>query len=179
MKKLKLPTTILSICTFCLIIPNVAAAQWSIGASYQIRNETPKKGFGVQIQRRILKPIPLVYIGLRAHFSYFNKENRVSTNGVTLGKVTYYDYGLDAIGGVPLGFVKPYVGIGIGSNKYIIKQRGADSRFFWNSFIGLDLTVIPVFHPFIEYRFEPTKSPSFAKHFNSNGRLVIGLLLSF
>jgi opacity protein-like surface antigen len=184
MKKTKLPITALTLLLVCFVTPKYAAAQWSIGGSYQIRNDAPKKGFGVQIKRQILRKIPIVDIGLRAHFSYFNEDNRVTAKGVTFGKMKYYDYGLDAVGGVPLGFVKPYIGIGIGSNKYKFKssedlRSGSDSKVYWNSFIGVDLTILPILHPFVEYRFVPTKSPSFAKNFDSKGRLVIGLLLSF
>jgi opacity protein-like surface antigen len=185
MKKLNVSAATLSLLAICLIIPNVAAAQWSIGASYQVRNDNPKKGFGVQIQRHILKKLPLVDIGFRARFSYFNENNNISKNGITLGKITYYDFGVDAVGGVGLGIIEPYVGIGIGSNKYKFKkiENGAKiskSKFYWNTFVGAELTLIPVLHPFIEYRFMPTDSPTFKNiNFDSNGRLVIGLLLAF
>jgi len=94
-------------------------------------------------------------------------------------KITFYDYGVDAVMGFPLGFLKPYVGTGIGANKYSIKFQDSGTRVFWNSFVGTSVTSIPVLHPFIEYRFTPTKSPKFARNFRSYGRLVLGLTLSF
>jgi opacity protein-like surface antigen len=169
-----------------LFAPVHAMAQWNIGASYQIRNEKPKKGFGVHIQRQVLKAIPIVYLGLRAHFSYFKSsyEERVTDMPNPTTNIKFYDYGLDAIGGVPLGILKPYIGIGIGSNKYKINDNSihssrSESKFFFNSFVGAALTFIPLLHPFIEYRFEPTDSPRFFKDFNSDGRLVLGLSLVF
>jgi len=182
MKLLKIQISALLLISACLILPHQARAQWKFGASYQIRNKSPKKGFGFRLQRRILKVIPVVDLGLRAHFSYFNATNNISKSGVSVSrKLTFYDYGVDAVGGIPLGLLEPYVGMGIGANKYTIKHENSGSRFFWNSFVGTSLTLIPVLHPFIEYRFIPTKSPRFARNYNidSHGRLILGLTLSF
>jgi opacity protein-like surface antigen len=186
MKHLKLQISALFLVTACFLIPEHAAAQWNIGASYQVRHETPKKGFGVHIQRQVLKAIPVVYLGLRAHFSYFKSSYEQHPTDVPsqTTDIKFYDYGLDAIGGVPLGFLKPYVGIGIGSDKYkmndnLVHSARSESKFFFNSFVGAALTFIPLLHPFIEYRFEPSGSPKFFKDFNSDGRLVLGLSLVF
>lgn len=184
-RRTKLTVTVLSLFIACFAISNTAAAQWSIGASYQIRNDNPKKGFGIKIQKQILTKLPVVDIGIRAHFSYFNKNNNISKSGVTFGKITYYDFGIDAVGGVGLGIIEPYIGIGIGSNKYKVKQlksgdEFSDASFYWNTFVGVELTLIPVFHPYIEYRFMPTEGPTFKNvGFDSDGRLIIGLVLQF
>lgn len=185
-RRTQLSVSAFSLLFACLMITNSAAAQWSLGASYQIRNDQPKKGFGIKIQRQILTRLPLVDIGIRARFSYFNKNNNFSPKeGVTLGKVTYYDFGVDAVGGVSLGIIEPYIGIGIGSNKYKVKKAKkteelSDTKFYWNTFVGAELTLIPVLHPFIEYRFMPTDSPTFKNvGLDSEGRLIIGLVLQF
>ena len=117
MKSLKLQLSGLLLLALCLMMPAQSMAQWSIGASYEMRNEDPENGFGLRIERDILQPIPIIDIGLRAHFSYFTDENDFSTgNGPTISsELTYYDYGLAATGGVSLGLFKPYVGLGIGN----------------------------------------------------------------
>ncbi|NIU01427.1 MAG: porin family protein, partial [Nitrosopumilaceae archaeon] len=54
-----------------------AEAQWAVGGSYEIRNEDPENGFGFRIERSFLQGAPLIDLGIRAHFSYFNDENNV------------------------------------------------------------------------------------------------------
>lgn len=184
MKYLKLQFTGLVVLAACLMMPAQSMAQWSIGASYEIRDEDPKNGFGLRLERDILKPIPIIDIGLRAHFSYFSEDNNFSRDGASFsGDFNIYDYGLAATGGFSLGFLKPYVGVGIGrSNVDFDGERNgsafddSDSRVFWNSFVGAELTPIPKLNPFIEYRFQPTDEADFEP--SSNGRLIIGLSLS-
>jgi opacity protein-like surface antigen len=149
-------------------------AQWRIAGSYQIRNAAPKKGFGVRVERNILQPLPIVDLGLFAHFSYFKKDNYS-----TAGDLTVYDYGLAARGGVTLGLVKPYVGIGIGNSNADLTDddNGSTNKLFWNGFIGAELTPIPILNPFIEYRFQPVHEAAFVP--NSDGRLVLGVYISF
>lgn len=182
MKALKLQFLGIVFAAVCLMVPSQASAQWSLGASYEIRNEDPKNGFGLRVERDILQPVPIVDIGLRAHFSYFNEENNFSGDGATLsGDFTYYDYGLAATGGFSLGLLKPYVGLGIGNSNFDRDAEDndfddSDSKFFWNGFVGAELTPIPKLNPFIEYRFQPTDEAEFAP--SSDGRLIIGVSLS-
>ncbi|MDZ7807792.1 MAG: hypothetical protein U5K71_11850 [Gracilimonas sp.] len=76
-------------------------AQFEIGASYEIRDEDPKNGFGIRVQKGILSQLPIVNLGLRLHASYFSDENSVSEDGVTYSRdLTNYDLGVAAIGGV-------------------------------------------------------------------------------
>lgn len=68
-----------------------------------MRNKDPKSGFGVRVQKGILQKIPIVDIGLRAHFSYFSGENDISRKGLTYSTdMTEYDFGLAAMGGISL-----------------------------------------------------------------------------
>lgn len=167
-------------------IPQTSLAQTSIGASYEIRNEDPQNGFGVRLERGILKKVPIVDLGLRAHFSYFNESNDFSQEGVTIGEITCYDYGLAAVGGVSVGLLSPYIGLGLGSSTLDVEYANLDnddkdSAFYWNSFVGAKVSPIPLVKPFVEYRFE---SVSDYKDLNtdidkSNGRLIFGVSLSF
>lgn len=182
--------------SFCILlsgaitIPQMSFAQWSIGASYEIRQEDPTNGFGVRLERQILKPIPIVDLGLRAHFSYFSEENNISSNGATYSqKLENYDFGLAAIGGVSVGLVKPYVGLGLGSTTFDLSTEDfpdsgpqqepddSESKVFWNALVGAEVKPIPLLTPFVEYRFQQVDEPEFAP--GSTGRLIFGLSLSF
>lgn len=186
MKSLKGTFSGFLILAACLMLPLQSAAQWSIGASYETRDEEPENGFGLRIERDILKPIPIIDIGLRAHFSFFNEDNEFNQGTQNIsGELTYYDYGLAATGGLSLGLLKPYVGLGIGKNDVEFKGDDgssdfSDTSFFWNSFVGAEVTAIPKLHPFVEYRFEEVDEPENSEvSFDSDGRLIIGLSLSF
>ena len=54
-------------------------AQFEIGASYELREEDPKNGFGIRIQKGILSQLPIVNLGIRLHGSYFSEENSRQT----------------------------------------------------------------------------------------------------
>jgi hypothetical protein len=170
-----------------MLFPLQASAQWSFGASYEMREQAPENGFGVRLERDLLGNLPLVDVGLRAHFSFFNEENEFSTDGgpTVSGDFTFYDYGLAATGGVSLGLFKPYVGLGIGNDNIEFVGDTDDNDFdeseiFWNGFVGAELTIIPKLHPFVEYRFEPSDSfDDINADFDSDGRLILGLLVSF
>lgn len=174
-----IPTVIL----LAFAIPQHAVAQWGIGASYEIRQEDPQNGFGARIERQILGKLPIVNLGLRAHFSYFSDENGVTKNGVRYGKIENYDFGLAGIGGVSLGLVKPYIGLGLGSTTFNIDSEDVqnadseESKVFWNALVGSEVSIIPKLKPFVEYRFQQVEEPEFAP--GSNGRLIFGLSLSF
>jgi len=174
---------------FALVLAKPAAAQWGIGASYEIREESPKNGFGLRLERDIKLPVPLVFLGTRAHFSYFSDENSVTGNGVTYSRdIKNYDFGLAAYGGVSLGLLKPYVGLGLGSETYDVNYKdaqtlyteGSDSKLFYNAFVGAALSPIPMLDPFIEYRFSDVGSNFKYSNINkSNGRLIFGVTLRF
>lgn len=189
MKSLKVQLTGVMLLAVAFLMPAQAMAQWGIGLSYQIREESPKHGFGIRLEREILQKLPLIELGLRAHFAFFNEENEVTSQGVTFStKAAYYDYGLGAYAGVSLGFLKPYVGLGIGASTIDVEfdnSSESKSAFSWSGFVGLELTPIPKINPFIEYRFEPVDEAENAfddldeELFNSDGRLIIGLSISF
>ncbi|MDX1586347.1 MAG: porin family protein, partial [Balneolaceae bacterium] len=131
-----------------LVVPQQASAQWSIGASYEMRQEVPENGFGVRIERSILNPVPIVDLALRAHFSYFSEENGVTESGASFGEIQNYDFGLAAIGGVSLGLLKPYVGLGLGSNTFDVSggdfqtvSNTSESALFWNALVGAEVSI--------------------------------------
>ncbi|PAU93689.1 hypothetical protein CK503_11095 [Aliifodinibius salipaludis] len=176
--------------TFALMfsmIPEKASAQWSLGASYEIRDEDPQNGFGVRLEREILNKIPVVNFKLRGHFSYFSEDNYVGENQATYGQIENYDYGLAAVGGIPLGLLSPYVGTGLGSTTTDLQnpegafEEGSESSVFWNGFVGAEVSPVPALKPFVEYRFQSAESFDELENSvsTSNGRLIFGVSLSF
>src|SRR6056297_2739141 len=103
MKVKKYFVALLGVFMLATVTPEITKAQWSIGASYEIRQEDPTNGFGARIERKILTGLPIVDLGIRAHFSYFSEENGVTKDDISYGKIENYDFGLAAIGGVSLG----------------------------------------------------------------------------
>lgn len=186
MKALKLQISGILLLAACLMVPSQAMAQWSLGVSYEQREEAPENGYGVRIERDILKPIPIIDIGLRAHFSFFNEDNEFTQDNQSFsGEFTYYDYGLAATAGIGLGLFKPYVGLGVGKDDIEFKgddgsEDFSDTSFYWNGFAGAELTIIPKLHPFVEYRFQQADHPDdIAVDFESDGRLILGVSLQF
>jgi len=173
-----------------LVVSIPAMAQFEIGASYELRNESPKNGFGVRVQTGILQGLPLVNLGLRAHFSYFSEENTISSSGGSYSReLENYDFGLAAVGGISLGLMEPYVGLGLGSEKVDLKhsdfqnvptqpQDDDESSIYWNTFIGAKVSILPILKPFVEYRFtsHDLEMPNMS---DKTGRIIFGIALSF
>jgi len=191
MKKKTLLTFLSALLLLPLTLTETADAQWSIGASYEIRDEDPTNGFGVRLERGILSAVPIVDLGLRGHFSFFNESNDVSSGGVTLDQtIQSYDFGVAATGGVSIGLVKPYVGLGIGWDNTSLEYSGGDvgsvnlqedfeaQDFYWNGFVGAQVTIIPILNPFIEYRFTDISGREDVG-FDTASRFAIGVSLSF
>lgn len=197
---MKLLKYILAVVVFALsvgVMPQMSVAQTSIGASYEIRDEEPENGFGLRLEREILQKLPIVDLSLRGHFSYFNDENSIQREdgGTTYSysrDITNYDYGLAAVGGVSLGLLSPYVGLGLGSSTLDINrddmpqdspfdENSDDSSIYWNGFVGAKVSPIPYLKPFVEYRFENISDyeDEIGDVRESSGRLIFGVSLSF
>lgn len=173
-----------------LLIPQEAEAQWGIGASYELRDEDPQNGFGVRLERSILEVLPVVDLGLRAHFSYFSEENNIDyddRSGSYDQQIEDYDLGIAATGGVSLGLLKPYVGLGLGSDTYEVsykdlpegdpRENDEESKIQWNAFTGAQLIITPAFRPFFEYRY--AQVPNAVEMPEDDGRLIFGFMLQF
>lgn len=163
-----------------------AEAQWGIGASYEIRDEEPKNGFGFRVEKGVLSGLPLLDLNLRGHFSYFNETNNVSLeDGIRASQdVDVYDFGLAAVAGVSIGMVKPFAGLGIGRERFKLSadhqslQSFKEANFYWNGFGGAEITLLPFLKPFIEYRISRLTSTDDLE-FDNVGRLAIGINLRF
>lgn len=187
-----LSITAISIGIMLFATPEQAAAQWSLGASYEVQNETPENGFGVRTERSILGQLPIIDLRMRAHFSYFSDDIgddiRDDHNFPTSSdEIENYDFGLAAIGGVSVGLIKPYVGLGLGSQTVELSGNDVEDfndggNIFWNALVGAEVSPIPMLKPFIEYRFESFDAFEDAEgleYDSSKGRMVFGVSLFF
>lgn len=181
-----LPLTVLAF----LIFTASAFAQFEIGASFELRDEEPQSGFGLRVEKGFLDVLPMINAGLRAHFSYFSEENQINPDNTPSysEEFTNYDFGLAAYGGVSLGLMQPYIGVGLGSETTDIQvhyqtgeevQGDDESNIFWNTFVGAKVTVVPFVKPFLEYRYSDKQlgDPRIAD--KTNGRIIVGISLSF
>lgn len=173
-----------------------AVAQLEIGASYELRNEDPQNGFGLRIQKGIFESLPIVNLGVRLHASYFSEENNIDPENQSYSyssDLTNLDVGIAAIGGISVGLIEPYVGLGLGTENYeqVIEnyqgpesarpQSGNDNNLYWNMLAGAKVTIIPLIKPFVEYRYSDTSlsEPEFEDVKSQTGRIMFGVSLSF
>lgn len=164
-----------------------AEAQWSIGASYEVRDDDPTNGFGVRLERSILQRLPIIDLSLRAHFSLFNETiEGVGDAQVVTQELQAYDFGLAALAGLNVGLVKPYAGLGLGSESFEITRPTVNESFdesslYWNLLAGAELSILGPLRPFIEYRFTRLFDDDlFGDDFDyrQNGRLAVGLSIN-
>jgi hypothetical protein len=176
----------------CSLSAGDALAQLGIGASFERRSETPTNGFGLQLEFELLKAIPIINIRARLHGSYFSEESDFTLEGVQLGSATVAntDFGAAALGGVSLGLLRPYIGVGIGSENWSFKPKAGSSplsierdedSFYYYGVAGVAFTMIPFIKPYAEYRLASYDSLSDARKEIGEGpaRFHIGVTLTF
>jgi len=184
-------------------------AQFAIGGGYQLRNESPKTGFTIIAEQGFLGRFPLLTLKTRVHFSAFSDQLSIQDLDLrglaeasesqlsALHDLSSYDYGAAVLLGLNLGLVAPYVGAGLGNETFELKYKFtdaislpnslslndiSDNGFYWNGFIGADVSPIPFLKPFFEYRFSGMLGEELgAKEINytQNGRITVGLKLQF
>jgi len=178
MLKKAIALTFISIIGF-LLTTQQSQAQFALGAAYEIRDEIPENGFGLRLEKGIFSQLPLIDLGVRAHFSFFNETTDITFNDVEVStEVDAYDYGLALLGGVNIGIVKPYVGVGVGSERFEASPQFTENNFYWNGFGGAEITLLPILNPFIEYRIKNI-SGSDDIGYDSVNRLAIGINIRF
>jgi len=169
-----------------------AETKWSAGISYELRNEEPTNGFGIRLEKSVLPYFTMIDVGVRAHFSYFHERNSFTRDGITIERnFETFDLGVAGTGGVAVGLVKPYIGLGLGidnsnlefSNN--INEIQSEDRnpydkadFYWNAFIGAAISITPKVNPFIEYRFSQISGRDDINLTNVS-RLALGISLRF
>lgn len=176
-----------------LFMADYSFAQWGIGAGVEIRDEDPTTGMGIKLERNILSNAPMIDLNLRGHFSWFNDDDAESLIDQALNtNVNIYDYGVALVLGVKLGIVKPYVGAGVGTERYKEEQSAgryfnesistplkySEENFYWNGFGGAEITLLPYLKPFIEFRYSKLVDTDEIRIDNYN-RLSIGVNFRF
>lgn len=175
---------ILVLATFFAV--NESQAQWSVGATYENKQNTnglPSNGFGIQLERDMKLPLPLIFIRTRAHYSYFNDTNNPSFGGVQFDDVSSYDFGVSALAGADIALLSPYAGFGVGLEDY--SWNGGDNQsyepneneFYFQAMIGLGLNLLPIIQPFAELRHSGFSQREDIT--NSQRRLMFGVALRF
>lgn len=174
---------------FLILFGTPLLAQTEIGVSYELRDEDPKGGFGLRVQKGILNQVPGVDIGMRAHVSFFSDENNVTDQGVTYSQeLTNYDFGIAIVAGISVGLIEPYLGLGLGSETLELKPTEVqgislseenESNIYWNGIVGAKVPVIPLVKPFVEYRYSNSSlsEPDIAEV--TTGRIIFGVSISF
>lgn len=169
---------------FFIPLQETASAQWSAGVSYEYRNEDPNSGFGLRVEKSILEDLPLLDLSLRGHFSLFSESTQIIRQGNSFSSdLNVYDFGFAAFAGFTIKMVSPYVGVGIGNERFKLSTDVQDvgfkeRNFYWNGFIGANVEVLPYLKPFIEYRVGKLTSTDEVETDNIN-RLAIGLSFYF
>lgn len=188
-----LPLTVLPI-LLLFFIPQTALSQWSVAGSFQLQDEDPTDGFGIHLERELLKPLPILDVRLRVHGSRMGEDVEVNIEGNSLTQnQTTWDFGLAGIAGVSSGVLRLYSGFGGGYMRFESEAEDVDlanslpfevitevdgSSFFWNFIAGFEFTPVPFVNPFFEYRYiNISDDDNFG--FSSVNRLSIGLTLDF
>jgi len=115
-----------------------AQAQWTAGASYQHRGDTPNQGVKIQLQRHFGATGSYFRVFARAHAGYFflQEESFTGIDGGATAKSRSYDFGLG--GGIEANFARfrPYIGIGSGYERYRGERRS------WSLYTSLETSDI-------------------------------------
>lgn len=100
---------------FSIPLAENAAAQWSAGLSYDLRNEDPKHGAGIRVDREIMTFFPFMDLGVRGQFSYYSDEvNLRQDEFENTGNYRTYDIGISGLLLFNIGLLRPYLGLGLG-----------------------------------------------------------------
>ena len=160
-----------------------AVSSWGIGASYEMRDSDPGRGFGLRLERGILSGVPLLNLKMRAHFSFFSDEVSSYRDAGLPADLDLFDYGIAVTGGPGFGLLHPYVGVGLGQERFRSLSDTpvldfSENSIYWNLYGGLRLPILPAVSPFVEYRFTRLMSAD-DFDYNHNSRLAFGVTLSF
>lgn len=154
-----------------------AAAQWGIGASYELNfqaaDSEPQYGVGIRIERLLGLAVPRMDFRVEGHFAFHKSESVLLYNGnghqFDYSKdINYFDYDVNFIGRFDY-MVDPYAGIGAGFQSYELITGSAESnnisnteyedisyskvRPYVSGIVGVTVDDLPVVRPFAEIRY--------------------------
>jgi len=189
-----------SLLVFLFISTSSLFAQFGIGVSYEYKpsdgnfENVPQTGIGVRIENGFGPNLPAFKFRYRLHDSSFRDEQDLSQSFNDVRAGTYqsdvYDFGVAFLGEAKIPFLaNPYAGLGLGYELQDISsvedigglrarlEQLEESSFFYNAFVGLKFSPIPVIRPFVEYRFSGFSALNNIT--DSPRRFHFGVLLEF
>ena len=146
----------MSIISDCLIVSYIILftipvfPQWEAGGSFNLKNEIPEKGFGINISRNL--PFQWVTIGFKLRFGvdlYRSSEEEKQNDTKVKKKFLGEDYHIALIGTFFLKNFNPYFGLGTGVGHQDINQFD-ENIFFIGILSGLKFPVTNWLHPYLE-----------------------------
>lgn len=129
-----------------ILIAAELTAQWGISGSYNIRNEQPFNGIGVQLQNKLPFQFPDYGIKIRAGFDYDGIDKEQIYNSLS--------YNFSAIASFFLRHFYPYAGLSAGADYFTAALTQDEQYIKWNYFIsllgGLEKNILKYFSLFVE-----------------------------
>ena len=182
-------TAIFALIMLIFAIPT--QAQFSFGVSYEERPDAPQQGFGLQLEHSLLPFNLIASVRARLHFSYFSQDASLSVPlnsqpSVEFGKLQNLDYGGAILGGLNLGMVTPYIGLGLGVDSWKFELDNYDNSYDdqtinYYGLLGASLSIFPVIHPYVEYRVSEYGSIDDVREQmdEGRGRFIVGVKFNF
>jgi opacity protein-like surface antigen len=182
-----------------LIGASNAHAQGGIGATYEKRDDQPREGIGLRIEKTFGTAADIINVGIVGHTSFFSNTLTLRSgengSGVIFSdtELSTYDFGaaLKLAFNVPL--VTPYVMGGLGFENYKIRVNSTfdgldfpndESTMVLNGTAGIQVRLGSSIRPFMEMRFsqnmnEYTFEETFRDIKASKNRIALGVQLQF
>ena len=184
---------------FVLLSAQHVLAQGGIGASYEVRNDQPKEGIGLRLEKIFGDSESMINFGIVGHTSFFSNTITLKHNENGSGLIfsdtdlSTFDFGAALKVAVNAPIVTPYIMGGLGFENYKITVNSSfdgldvpdDERTFMvNGTIGVQLRLINSIRPFAEMRFSQNfKDYDFEQTFDeikaSRNRYAFGVMLQF
>jgi opacity protein-like surface antigen len=182
-----------------LLFAGEALAQGGIGASYERRDDQPREGIGLRLEKTFGTASDIVNVGVVGHTSFFSNTLTLRSgengSGVIFSdtELSTYDFGaaLKLAFNAPL--VTPYIMGGVGFENYKIRLNSTfdgldfpkdESTTVLNGTVGIQIRLGSAIRPFAEMRFsQNTKDYKFEDTFRdlkaSKNRIALGVQLQF
>lgn len=191
--------TPIAIAVAMLLLAGDALAQGGIGASYERRDDQPREGIGLRLEKTFGTASDIVNVGIVGHTSFFSNTLTLRSgengSGVIFSdtELSTYDFGAALKLAFNAPFVTPYVMGGLGFENYKIRVNSSfdgldfpndESTMVLNGTAGIQVRLGSAIRPFVEMRFsQNTKDYKFEETFRdlkaSKNRVALGIQLQF
>ena len=196
---------IIALLPVSLLTINTANAQFALGGGLELREEDPKTGINLRLEKKLEFSLPFVTFRGRLQGGFFTDDDIELTqnqfNQFSDPEINSYYAGANLLAeiGIPIP-INPYGGLGVGYETVTVKAGDATGNLSGNilddsegsgyieATVGLKLSMLPLLKPFVEYRYvEPFSDldqfrnnvTSLNRDATANNRFVFGILLQF